>query len=197
MCGRRSSATSRSSPARARSSRSRSPTSSRSRSTAATARRSSRSRSHRSSSPVAAARAGAAARLAGPGGIFWTNQWLALRDETLDPPLLLAAHEADTALPAGLLDFLAPISISFGGDSCGVPVDCHDNDSYERLLLEFAEAGDVVLVPDRTRADVGDYRVIVNYARRHHDLHQMAGDCPNPTDPVPLYFQGLALRRDL
>lgn len=130
------------------------------------------------------------------GGSFWTNQWLALRDETLDPPLLLAAHEADTALPAGLPEFLAPISISFDGDSCGVPVDCHDNDSYERLLLEFVEAGDVVLVPDRTRADVGDYRVIVNYARRYHDLHQMANDCPNPTDPVLLYFQGLALRRE-
>ncbi|WAS95338.1 hypothetical protein [Nannocystis punicea] len=126
------------------------------------------------------------------GGSWWTNQWFTLRDLAVEPSLLLAGLESDAVEPQGLPDFFAPLSLAYSGGSCGPPTDCHD--PFERLVVEFTH-GETVPIADATRADVGGYRALVNFAGRFHDLHTMARECKQWTDWIPEYFQAMAIRQ--
>ncbi|MCY1071547.1 hypothetical protein OV090_42785 [Nannocystis sp. RBIL2] len=124
----------------------------------------------------------------------WASDWwFTLSTVEPAPTLLLAGMETQELLPAGMPDFFAPLTLAHDGSECGQATDC--DDPWDPLLVEMSQGGPTVPVTHKTRTDVGDYRVVVNLAGRFRDLHTMARECLEWTDPVPQAFNMMMIHR--
>ncbi|WP_434419490.1 hypothetical protein [Nannocystis pusilla] len=124
----------------------------------------------------------------------WASDWwFTLSTVDPAPTLLLAGMETQELLPAGMPDFFAPLALAHDGSECGQATDC--DDPWDPLLVEMSQGGPTVPLTHKTRADVGDYRVVVNLAGRFRDLHAMARECLEWTDPVPQGFIMMMIHR--
>lgn len=124
----------------------------------------------------------------------WASNWWFTLSTLDDPPqMLLAGMESTLVLPDDMPDFFAPLSLAYDGDHCGPATDC--DDPWDPLIIEMSQGGPLVQVTHKTRKDVGDYRVLANMAGRFRDLHTMARECLEWTDPVPEFFSMTMLHR--